>query len=284
MAKQVVATTNKTAVGDVLPDFMKDDIGKGTEAISASSVETPRIKLIQKISPELDVHNDLRAGEFWHTILEQSLGTEVRICPIYVDERFILWRPQEDGGGILARADDGIHWHPAPAEFAVKLKDGTAVKWRTERTVAASRLDQWGSQNPANPDSPPAATRMFNMVVTFPDDPEMPPAVVTLQRSAVTVGKKFMGKLKITRAPSFGLIFKMGSTSETNKAGQGYLNYNFVGDGKVTDEAFYRANREYYELFKAQGVQIKDMESLQGEDTEAAGTTDAGSNTGGPSY
>lgn len=280
MAKQVAVQETK-AVGDVIPDFMKEHIGLGTEAISASSVETPRIKLIQKISPELDTFNDLRAGEFWHTILEQSLGTEVRICPIYVDERFILWRPQEDGGGILARADDGIHWHPAPAEFKVKLKDGSQVTWRTERTVAASRLDQWGSQNPANSDSPPAATRMFNMVCTFPDDPEMPPAVVTLQRSAVTVGKKFMGKLKITRAPSFGLIFKMGSTNETNKAGQGYLNYNFVGDGKVTNEAFYRSNYEYYKLFKEQGVQIRDMEGLQKEDLEAAGTTDTGD---GPKY
>lgn len=273
MAKQAVTVKKDNAISDAIPDFMKDDIGKGHEAVSASSVEVPRIKLIQKISPELDTFNNLRAGEFWHTILEQSLGTEVRICPIYIDERFILWRPQEDGGGILARADDGIHWHPAPATFNVKLKDGTAVTWRTEKTVAASRLDQWGSQNPSNPDSPPAATRMFNMVVTFPDDPEMPPAVVTLQRSAVTVGKKFMGKLKITRAPSFGLIFKMGSVNETNKAGQGFLNYSFVGDGKVTDEAFYRSNRDWYEFFKAQGLAVKDVESLQTEDTEANATT-----------
>lgn len=282
MAKQAVAVKENTAVAEAIPDFMKEHIGLGTEAVSASSVETPRIKLIQKISPELDTFNDLKAGDFFHTILEKSLGTEIRICPIYVDERYILWRPQEDGGGILARADDGIHWHPAPAEFNVKLKDGTPVTWKTERTVMASRLDQWGSSKPGNSDSPPAATRMFNMVVSFPDDPELPPAVVTLQRSAVTVGKKFMGKLKITRAPSFGLIFKMGSVVDTNKAGQAYLNYTFTGDGKVMDEPFYRSNFEYYKLFKAQGVQIKDMESLQDEDTEVTGA--GASDTGGPKY
>lgn len=277
---QAVAVKSGGAVADVIPDFMKDDIGKGTENVSATSVETPRIKLIQKISPELDVYNDLRAGEFFHTILEQSLGTEVRICPIYTDERYILWRPQEDGGGILARADDGVHWSPADAIFAVKLKDGTNVTWRTARTVAASRLDQWGSSNPANTDSPPAATKMFNIVCSFPDDPDLPPAVVTLQRSSVTVGKKFMGKLKITRAPSFGLIFKMTAVNDTNKAGQTFLNYSFIGDGKVQDEGFYRANREYYELFKAQGVQIRDVESLQTEDTEAK----TEENVGGPKY
>lgn len=280
MAKQAVAIKDDSKqVGDVIPDFMKDDIGKGTEGVSASSVEVPRVKLIQKISPELDKFNDLRAGEFFHTILEQSLGTEVRICPLYTNETYILWRPQEDGGGILARADDGIHWSPAPAEFNVKLKDGTPVTWRTQRTVAASRLDQWGSQNPTNPDSPPAATKMFNLACSFPDFPDLPPAVVTLQRSAVTVGKKFVGKLKITRAPSFGLVFKMGSSVETNKSGQAYLNYTFTGDGKVMDEGLYRANREYYELFKAQGIQIKDEESLQGE-ADVAETV----NTDGPKY
>ena len=284
MAKQEVAVKKENPLADQMPDFMREDIGKGTEAVSASSVETPRLKLIQKISPELDVYNDLRAGEFFHTILEKSLGTEVRICPIYTDERYILWRPQEDGGGILARADDGVHWNPPDATFQVKLKDGTGVRWTTRRTVAASGLDRWGSSNPANPDSPPAATKMFSIVCSFPDMPDLPPAVVTLQRSSVTVGKKFMGKLKITRAPSFGLIFTMSAVNETNKAGQGFLNYQFIGDGKVQDETFYRSNREYYELFKAQGVQIRDMDSLQTEDTEANSGSATDGPTNGPKY
>lgn len=267
MAKAVTVKKDN-AVGDALPDFMKDHIGLGTENISAASVETPRIKLLQKISPELETYNDLKAGDFFHTIMEQSIGTEVRVCPIWTDERYILWRPQETGGGILARADDGIHWSPAPAEFNVKLKSGVEVVWRTTPTVAASGLDKWGSSNPADPDSPPAATKMFNMVVTFPDIPDLPPAVVTLQRSSVTVGKKFMGKLKITRAPSFGLIFKMKGIPDKNKAGQSFLNYSFIGDGNVTDKSFYESNFEYYKLFKSQGVRIRDEASLQTEDTE----------------
>ena len=268
MAKTTTAVATKEAPGAlVIPDFMKEHAGLGTEAIGAGSVEVPRIKLIQKISPELDTYNDLKAGDFFHSILEESLGTELRVCPIYVDERYILWRPQEDaGGGILARADDGIHWSPANAEFAVKLKGGTEVTWRTAKTVAQSGLANWGSSNPGDSNSPPAATKMFNIVVTFPDKPDLPPAVITLQRSSVGVGKKLMGKLKITRAPSFGLIFKVTGVSDTNKAGQSFLNYSFISDGTVTVEGFYRSNFEYYKMFKEQGVQIRDMEALQDDD------------------
>lgn len=272
MAKEV-ALKQENPITDVIPDFMREDMGKGTEAISASSVEVPRIKLIQAISPELTTFNDLKQGDFFHTILEKSIGQDVRICPIWTDERYILWRPQEDGGGILARADDGVHWRPANTEFTVRLKSGKQVTWRTATTVSQSRLDQWGTQDADNTESPPAATKMFNMVVSFPDL-DIPPAVVTLQRSSVVVGKKFMGKLKITRTPSFGLIFKMRAVSDTNKAGQKFLNYSFTGDGVVTDRDFYTSNRDYYNMFKEQGLQIRDVETLQQEDSEGSTASD----------
>lgn len=279
-ASTAVTTAPKNEVAaSAMPSFMEEYVGLGTEAISNTSVEIPRIKLIQAISPELDTYNNLKAGDFFHTILEESLGPKLRICPIWTDERYILWRPQETGGGILARAEDGIHWSPPDATFNVKLKSGKDVVWKTARTVAASGLDRWGSSDPDNTDSPPAATKMFNMVVTFPDQPDLPPAVITLQRSSVTVGKKFMGKLKINRTPSFGLIFVMQGVTDTNKAGQKFLNYQFTGDGMVTDEGLFRNNLEYYKLFKAQGLAIRDEESLQQEDNE--GSTDSGK---GPAF
>lgn len=267
MAKaQAVAVKKENAVQSVLPEFMQAQVGMGTEAVDASSAEIPRIKLMQKISPELEEYNFLKAGDMFHTLAEKSLGSEIRITPIYVDQRYILWRPQESGGGILARADDGIHWTPGSATFAVKLKSGQDVTWTTRPTVEASGLDKWGSSNPADPNSPPAATKMFNLVVTFPDDPDMPPAVVTLQRSSIKVARRFIGKLKITRAPSFGLIFKMKSIDDKNGVGQSFKNYFFQADGMVEDKEVYDRNFEFYKLFKAQGIQVKDLESAQEED------------------
>lgn len=263
MAKTAIATKDAGENALTLPDFMKDQQGLGTESLTAADVEVPRIKLMQKISPELDEHSDLKAGDFFHTLAELNLGPEVRITPIYVDQKFLLWRPQETGGGILARADDGIHWSPPNAEFNVKLKTGQEVVWRTAATVDGSGLAAWGSSLPSDPNSPPAATRMYTLVLTLPDHPDLPPAVVTLQRSAIRVARKFLGKLKITRAPSFGLIFKMKSTQETNNAGQPFLNYSFAADGVVTDKAVYDNNFGMYRYFREQGVQVRDLEDAQ---------------------
>lgn len=279
MAKQSVAVKEENTQL-ALPGFMQDQVGLGTEALDSSAVEVPRIKLLQALSPELTEYNGIVQGHFWHSLMEQDLGSTVRITPIYIDSKFLLWRPRESGGGILARADNGINWSPPNTEFLVKLKGGQEVKWKTANTVAASRLDQWGSSNPADSSSPPAATRMYNIVATFPDFPDMPPAVITLQRAAIKVARRFIGKLKITRAPSFGLIFDMTAVSDRNSSGQSFWNYGFKGSGMVQDETVYRRNHDYYKYFATQGVNVKDIEEAQNDDIPA----DDGSSKDGPAF
>jgi len=109
-----------------LPAFMQEHARLG--GLDVGDLEMPRLKLLQASSPELTEFNNAKHGEFWHSLINESFGSTVRICPIYIDWRFILWRPREAGGGILARADDGKHWTPADTEFTVRLKSGHEVK------------------------------------------------------------------------------------------------------------------------------------------------------------
>jgi hypothetical protein len=266
-----MAKTQAVAVKDdklpALPDFMQEHVSLGTERLGAGDTEVPRIKLMQALSPELEEYS-VKQGQFWHTLAEENLGAEVRISPIFTDTRFILWRPRKSGGGILARADNGINWSPPNGEFAVKLDSGKEVTWRTAPTVAASGLAEWGSSDPSDTGSPPAATRMYVFAVTFPDMPEMPPAVITLQRSAIKVARRFIGKLKITQAPSFGQIYKMTAVKDKNAAGQDFYNFAFTKDGLIEDKDLYESNYGYYKFFKSQGVNVKDLEGTQGDETE----------------
>jgi hypothetical protein len=242
------------------PASMQKHAGPG--GLGVGDVEIPRLKLLQASSPELTEFNNARQGEFWHSLIGDRIGSTIRICPVYIDRRFILWRPREAGGGILARADDGKHWTPADTEFTVKLKSGHEVKWRTARTVAASRLDRRGSYNPHDPNSPPAATRMYSIVCSFPDRLDFPPAVVILQRAATKVATKLIGKLKALRAPSFGVVLEMASFKDKSPSGEFY-NYAFEIVGPVEDRAFYEENFAQYRFFMEQGLKVKDLEGAQ---------------------
>jgi hypothetical protein len=249
-----------------LPAFVQEHARLGR--LDVDNLETPRLKLLQAWSPELTKFNNARRGEFWHSLIDESFGSTVRICPIYIDWRFILWRPREAGGGILARADDGQHWTPADTEFAVKLKSGHEVKWRTARTVAASGLDRRGSYNPSDPKSPPAATRMYSIVCSFPDRQGLPPAVVTLQRAANKAATKLIDILKDQRAPSFGIVFEMASIKDKSRSGEFY-NYAFEMVGPVEYRPVYEENFAQYRFFMEHGLKVKDLDGAQ-EDLEGA--------------
>ncbi len=242
-----------------LPAFMQEHARLGR--LDVGDLEMPRLKLLQASSPELTEFNNAKHGEFWHSLINESFGSTVRI--------FILWRPREAGGGILARADDGKHWTPADTEFTVKLKSGHEVKWRTARTVRASGLDRRGSYNPSDPNSPPAATRMYSIVCSFPDRQDLPPAVVILQRAALKVATKLIGKLKVLRAPSFGVILEMASFKDKSPSGEFY-NYAFEIVGPVEDKAFYEENFAQYRFFIEQGLKVKDLEGAQEDEASSA--------------
>lgn len=260
---------------EILPDFLKGTGGAGTENLSSSDYEMPRIKLIQGISDELQLHDGVAAGDFFHTLAEESLGNAVRVVPLYVSKRYVLWcpRPPVDKGGILARSDDAVHWEPADTEFTVKIdKAGTTVKWRTAKTVAASRLAEWGTYNPADSNSQPAATLCYVVVVALLDRPDLGPVAVMLQRSAVKPARKWLGKINMSQAAMYGQVYTMESTYEKSDSGA-YNGYSFRMAGYVQDADVFASFKSYHEQFKSTGVNVKDMDSAQ---DEGGTTSDAG--------
>lgn len=256
-----------------VPSWMAKDVGRGLENIGTEDLEIPRLKLIQGLSPELEQYNKLRPGHFFHTAAEHIFDKPFRVVPVYMDRRYILWNPREAGGGILARADDGVHWAPAGKEFTVKLdkKDGGAtVKWKTAKTVAESGLAEWGSMDPNDTDSAPAATLMYSFVLAFPDHPDLMPAVLSFQRSSIKVGRRFNTKLKTIRAPMFGLIFEISSMKDTNPNGDSFQNIQITGAGLVGDETAYKNYKGLHESFASKGLAIKDLENAQDDYVDAA--------------
>lgn len=284
MSKKTEETKEVVAVGGsvaLAPSFMQGLAGQGMEGLNASDIEIPRIKLLQGISPELMEFPDAKQGHFFHNVAELDLGEKLNIVPLYIWKMFILWNPRESGGGILARAEDGVHWSPPNGEFDVKINKGTkSAKWKLAPTVAASQLDQWGTYDPSDLNSQPAATRMFNIVAYLPDHPDLSPVVITMQRSSIKVARRFAGKLQMTQAPSYGRKFIIGPVQDQNKAGDKFWNYAFTSDGFVESEEQFNFYKSLYEQFKASGVKIRDIDGLADDDTPAEGKAVSGDGGG----
>lgn len=262
-----------------LPAHMQADAGMGLEHVGAEDLEIPRLKLIQGISKELQEYNDLRAGNFFHTASETIFDEPFRVVPILFQKMYILWNPLDSGGGILARADDAVHWSPSTGTFKGKLdkKDGGGpFEWKLAKTVQESGLANWGTLNASDSNSPPAATLMYNFLFGFPDNPELSPAVFTFQRSSIKAGRKFLSKLKIVRTPIFGTMYEMSSVDD-GQANREFKNVNMKGVGLVDDADMYGVFKDLHMAYSSKGLNIKDIDSLSDEDGANAGDDDGGS-------
>jgi hypothetical protein len=220
-----------------------------TDNFDASDVVLPRVKLLQGLSSEIDTFDEAKAGQFWHTGLDVSLGTEVRFIVADRRKKYLLMAPIADGQGILARSDDFITWDRT-GSWNIKLKHvKEPVKWEIkDLDVAASGLAEWGTSNPSDEDSPPAATIFYDYLVLLPDYMEYGPAILSLARSQIRKAKKGLNdKIKLHAdmgRPMQSCMFTM-SVVEDSADGQDFKNYLFKSAGFVQEEALFKHALEY---------------------------------------
>jgi hypothetical protein len=283
MSKEVVTLQDQ----ETLPDYLKADTGRlGLENISNADVAIPRIKLMQGLSPEREKFSFLKSGDFFHSAHECAIPKPFLAVPIFINKRYLLWRPRSMQGGILARAIDGKHWQPANVAFNINLsaKEGgpASVTWTTKKTVTESGLAEWGSSNPNDVNSPPAATLMYNFLLAFPANPELSPAVLTFQRTQIKAAQQLNLKLLSAERPVFQMIVEFDSFLDHGGGNEFYsIKTNLKGffgtvkKWRETDkESWMCGNKKQYEAYKAlyetvshEGLDIRDEDALQNDDS-----------------
>lgn len=284
MAKESREVVDQTAEEEgalvsasAVPDFMpKDDI-RGTESLDAGDMEIPRVYLLQALNPETQL--GFRVGQWFHNILEGELGNEIRIIPILARRRYVLWRPRHSGGGILARSEDGVHWIPPNGAFKVKPvkgDDSYEVTWQTKPTVAESRLADWGTSAPRDPNSPPAATKNIQVIACCPDRLDLGPFALIFQRKALGPAQKLMQKIRLAKVPSFGQIFKMSGRYVDEGPEEKYWQPVFTADGFVPTQELYQEMEACYTNFSSlETIAVKDEEGA-----DISGAPESGPATG----
>lgn len=237
---QAVATrqTSEVAVHD-RPDYLSGvAANSGLTGLDANDFVVPRVKLLQSVSEEVDTFDDAEAGQFWLNVMDTPLGDELEFIICANKKRVLLLPPMGDARGILARSDDGIHWSPPNGKWDVKLKGvRNPVTWETKATVRESGLLEFGSSNPEDPDSNPAATLFYEYLVYLPKFPELSPCLLSLARSQAKKAKDLNGKVEMRKAPMQAQKFQAKTVKETSSEGD-YYNYQFVSSGWASQDQF----------------------------------------------
>lgn len=256
-----------------LPAYLQGtDVGT-EDNFDSSDIVIPRIKLLQGLSGEVELFENAKSGHFWHTGLDMDLGESIKFIVADRRKKFLLSAPLADGQGILARCDDAKTWD-RKGSWSVKLKGvKKPVEWAiTDTDLAKSGLSAWGSSNPEDEDSPPAATMFYDYLVYLPEHPDLGMAVISLARSSIRPAKKGLNdKIAMHRQnnrPMQALVFEAKSIEETGDEGP-YKNWSFRSAGFNQDEDLFNSLREYVGALGA--MKIKDED---GDQTDKAPADD----------
>ena len=100
--KAAVAKTKNSGKGNVpavvTTDVFSQDAGIGVQDLTTEDLAIPFLKVLQKMSPELD-DLDVRAGDIFNTVTKDGVsGKEgVRVIPCAYRLEYIEWEPRGTG-------------------------------------------------------------------------------------------------------------------------------------------------------------------------------------------
>lgn len=278
-AKENTAVAVADAKQAGLPAYLQNNAAqfRDEDNFDSSDVVLPRIKLLQGISPEVTAFDTAKIGEFWHTGMDLNLGPNIRFIIADRRKKYLLSAPLEDGQGVLARSDDAMKWDRLGSWMVKQKGVKQPIKWEiTDLDVVKSGLTSWGTYNPEDEDSGPAATLFYDYLVFLPDHLDLGPAVITLARSGIRKAKKGLNdKIQLHRTngrPMQALVFKATSVDEQSDNG-GYKNWQFQSDGFNMDEDLFNVARDH--IGALANVKIAD-ETANDEQSRGATPVDDG--------
>ena len=194
--------------GDV-PEHLRNETSTGIKGLDSSDFKLPRIKLLQGLSPEVEAFpGKALKNNFWHTGRNMSLGDNFKLVVVNAGKRVLVWSSRQLNAKLLAFSRDGKTWdYGGNSILEINVKGvATPVKISTGKDVPSSRLLEWGSTNPSDPRSPPAATLIYEYLCYLPDHPELSPVIMGMYRTATDNAKKLNTSLLQMRKPCYSLI------------------------------------------------------------------------------
>jgi hypothetical protein len=220
-------TMSSTALAipeDKLPAHLKNSVGvgRGNENVG-SNVTIPRVKLLQKMSDEVDKHHanyvaGAEPGHFLNTLTGQNYGEELYAISLTFKHEFTVWRKRDAGGGLL-----GSFPSNADAQAAIDVQEKPLDYDITETHTHVLLLK--------NPES---------------GDLEPTPVIMDFASSKLRISRNWNSQIGMKGGDRFAGLWKIKSVAVENRMGNAFMNLDveFVGWAQEED---YKVAETLYE-------------------------------------
>ena len=228
MPKSAVAVAPNSLVAstDTLPAHLKavEGAGRGNENVG-QNVQIPRVKLLQKMSNEVDKHHaayveGCEPGHLVNTLNNHNYGNDLYCISLTFKLEYVVWRQLDAGGGY-----GGAFSSKADAEAYVNQQDKPA-EWDINETHA------------------------HVLLIKDPETGELErsPAIMDFASSKLRVSKAWNSQIGMKGGDRFAGLWKVSGVPTENKMGKAFMNceVSFVGWAQEED---YKAAEALYEQY-----------------------------------
>lgn len=247
--KQEVATRDEAAVAALY----EDAVGEGFEDTSKDDYAIPFVKLLQKMSPEVDDSDGAyiegaKPGMFLNTATGE-LTPDVEAIPCFYRRAMVEWRHRDDGGGFVGQHEPGYE--------------------------AGFTRDESGRY--VTPDGTYLADTRYFFCLS-PETGE--PFVLSFASTQIKKARAWMTRMQSLKAtgkdgrrftlPMFANVWKLVSTDEENGKGK-FKGYKIELVGPITDPDIARSAKDARDMFRdtAANVRPPDPASTSADDGPA---------------
>ena len=226
MSKNEIALVGQG--GDQLPAYMKDSAGLGNENVGVEDMEIPRLKLLQKMSDEVDKNHeayvtDADAGDFYITILDRLVKGPLYAISVSYKESFDVWRKREAGGGVFLGSFENL----SEANLTIGEQENP---------------NEWEA----------VQTHNHMLLIKDPETGALSTPVLTqMSVSKLKVSRNWNSQISMRGGDRFATLWEISPASVQNKSGQTYYNMTVRPKGWVTEDDYKHAREVYQSITPA---------------------------------
>lgn len=215
-----------------LPAHLQTGTARGNENVSAEDISIPRIKLLQKMSPELDEGDaryiaEAKAGHLLNSVTNEIMD-EVYVMNLFYEKGFTVFKKRDLGGGLFGSFQS---------------------KYDAEEALRADGLDV------SEYDITETATHTLLMLDE--DGNITMPAIMDYASSKLKVSRAWNTDIAMKcggQVDRFAAIYRLTSKLEKNRKGQGYHNIDFEFSAWANEEQHAEASQNFDRMQASKGL------------------------------
>jgi len=205
---------------------------------------TPFLKLLGKLSPELDTVEGAKNGAFYNTGTRQVFEQPVVVIPVAYERQFLEWVPRDAGGGFRGAVDK---------DYALSLEQNEKGQY-------------------LHPNGNLVIDTRLHYVLQVVDG-DLVPCIISLKSTAIKRSKNFNALISNLRLPGKNGKFNppcyshtyIVSTTDEQKGEDKWKLPQFEIGALVEDPEVFTAAKEFHDIVVAGGAKV---DYAQTEDNE----------------